>query len=205
MRRLILLAAVVACGLLAGPAGAQDADPCDVNPDAPECNVPPIAIQPAPSCPGGGFVLVVFGEALAPVCFPPPAPAAPVAPAAPTTVIQQTIVQQVVAAPIIPAVQPAGCGDSRRNFTVRLPGRFHTYTRVRVMFGGIVQHGDGQNTVAVGQDRRINVDMRGFKCGVYALIVRQGHKAPVVRIYTAGPHGNLTNLNVALAQARRAR
>ena len=205
MRRTLILLAILASALTAAaPASAQDVDPCDVNPDLPECNVPPIAIAPAPTCPAGGFTLVVFGEPLEPVCFPAPPAAAP-APATPppATVIQQTIVQQVLAAPLIPANQLPGC-LSRRRFDVTIPQRFRWGTRVRVVVGGETQMDGGIGGVFVRANHRIRVDLRARPCGVYAVVVTKKGKRPWVRLYTAGPHGNMSGFNIAMARARAA-
>ena len=198
----ILLTAIITAFILASTANAQDVDPCDINPDAPECNVPAISIVDAgPACPYGGWVIVFFGEPSPPLCWPaPPAPTAAVpAPVAPAPVTQ--VIQQVINNPVISPVQPPGC-LSRRRFDVSIPQRFRWGTRVQVIVGGERQWDDGVASTFVRQNHRIRVDLRARPCGVYAVIVKKRRTRPSVRLYTAGPNGNMTGFNIAAARAR---
>jgi hypothetical protein len=199
MRRIILLAILTAAALTST---ARAQDPCDVNPDDPSCDVELFTATPATPdvCPAGGWVFVFMGTPY-PVCnglpgapgaAAPPAAAAPAPPAA-------TVIQQVINSPVIAPVQPAGC-LSRREFDVSIPQRFRWGTRVTVLVGGRKQWDGNSPSVFVRANHRIRVALQGRPCGVYAVIVTKRGKRPWFRLYTAGPNGNMTGINLAMAR-----
>lgn len=199
--RIALLLLVVLTGILALTGSAAAQDPCDVNPDAPECNVSIFEVQPAgpETCPAGGWVFIVLGAPY-PVCNGAPgATGAPGAPGAPAPPNPASVVQQVINTPVISPAQPAGC-FSRRRFDVSIPQRFRWGTRVKVIVGGETQHDGGVPSTFVRQNHRVRVDLRARPCGVYAVVVTKRGKTPWARLYTAGPNGNMTGYNLAMAR-----
>jgi hypothetical protein len=197
MKRLIpTLLALLTVLLFASTASAQD--PCDTNPDDPTCDVSIFEVLPAgpETCPAGGWVFVVLGEPY-PVCNGiAGAPGAPGQAAPPPAA---TVVQQVINAPVLSPAQPAGC-MSRRRFDVSIPQRFRWGTRVKVIVGGEIQRDGGVPSTFVRANHRIRVDLRARPCGLYAVIVTKKGKRPWARLYTAGPDGNMTGYNLAMAR-----
>ncbi len=207
MRRILLLTGlmIVALGALASTAQAQDVDPCDANPDAPECNIPPLQVVDAgAACPNGGWVLLFFGEPSSPLCWPAPPAPTPTAPApAPVSPVTQ-VINQVLMQPVIQTIQSPGC-TSRRAFSVKLPGRFKPHTAVRVHVGRQEMHDplSGRAPVMIQDDRRVPVVMAGQPCGLYSLIVTKKRKRPFIRFYIAGPNGSIAGVNLASELAAR--
>lgn len=199
MRRTILLAILLAAALTS-TAHAQD--PCDVNPDDPSCDVELFTAAPATPdvCPAGGWVFVFMGTPY-PVCNGlPGAPGAAAPPAAAPAPPAATVIQQVINSPVISPAQPAGC-LSRRRFDVSIPQRFRWGTRVHVIVGGEEQWENGAKGVMVRANHRIRVDLRARPCGAYAAIVLKRGKRPWAHLYTAGPNGNMTGINLAMARS----
>ena len=200
MKRLVALGALFGFLLIAGSAQAQD--PCDVNPDTPGCDAPLFEAVPATPdiCPAGGWVFVFLGDSF-PVCNGlPGTPGAPGAPGAAAPPPAASVIQQVINSPVIAPIQPAGC-LSRREFDVTIPQRFRWGTRVQVLVGGRKQYDGSVPSVLVRANHRIRVALQGRPCGVYAVIVTKKGKRPWFRLYTAGPNGNMTGINLAMARA----
>lgn len=203
----LLMLVIVALLALTFTGVARAQDPCDTNPDAPECNVSVFDVQPAgpETCPAGGWIFIYLGAPY-PICNGLPGPPGPSTPAAPAPAVPApgpaTVIQQVINQPVIAPVQPAGC-LSRRRFDVTIPDRFRWGTRVKVIVGGERQYDQGVPATFVRQNHRIRVDLRARPCGVYAVIVTKTRLRPWVRLYTAGPNGNMTGLNLALARGAR--
>jgi hypothetical protein len=105
-------------------------------------------------------------------------------------------VELFTATPATPDVCPAGGW-----VFVFMGTRFRWGTRVTVLVGGRKQW-DGQSpSVMVRANHRIRVALQGRPCGVYAVIVTKRGKRPWFRLYTAGPNGNMTGINLAMARA----
>jgi hypothetical protein len=150
---------------------ARAQDPCDVNPDDPSCDVELFTATPAtPDVCPAGGWVFVFMGTPYPVCN-----GLPGAPGA------------------------AGC-LSRREFDVSIPQRFRWGTRVTVLVGGRKQWDGNSPSVFVRANHRIRVALQGRPCGVYAVIVTKRGKRPWFRLYTAGPNGNMTGINLAMAR-----
>src|ERR1044072_9712546 len=130
MKFILLFGILIAALFYVAPAHAQDV--CDVNPDDPSCNVEIFTVVPATAdvCPYGGWQFIVFGTPY-PVCNGAPGAQGPAGPPGPAGAPGASAPAGPISAPVIAPVQPPGC-TSRRQLSVKLPGRFHVGERVKV-------------------------------------------------------------------------
>jgi hypothetical protein len=92
----------------------------------------------------------------------------------------------------IPATQQAPTCMSRRVFWLTIPKRFWWAHTVTVAVGSRVY----QPRVMNGRTR---VVMRGLPCGIYSVrVAKRGvsNRGLKVRLYTAGPNGDMTGVNL---------